>query len=325
MLLFCLPNSNIFLNDVAPAKSADQVVVLVPTCNPGPQWDAFLAALVNQHPRPAACVVIDSSSTDGSDLAAEAAGLTVHRIERANFNHGRTRQEAVDRFAGAAEFVVFLTQDAILAEPTSVHHLLQAFDDPTVAAVYGRQLPHADATPLARHARLFNYPEKSHTSRWSDVQTRGFKACFLSNAFAAYRVKALQEAGGFAKDLILGEDTQLAARLIQAGHAVRYHAFAQVYHSHNYTFMAEFRRYFDTGVFHAQQSELMAKFGGAGREGLRFIVSEAAYLFRHAPLHLPEAACRTFIKALAYQMGKKQALLPRPMRRYLSMTKGYWA
>lgn len=301
------------------------MLVVVPTCNPGAQWSAFLSALSAQRPRPHACIVIDSESEDGADRAAEAAGLVVERIQRTAFNHGATRQQAIDRHAKATDVVVLLTQDAILAHPDSLSLLLQGFDDPDVAAVYGRQLPHANATALAAHARLFNYPARCHTSRLADVPTRGIKTCFLSNAFAAYRVQALQKVGGFAKDLILGEDTHLAARLLLAGHAIRYHSGAQVYHSHNYTPMQEFQRYFDTGVFHAQQKQLLSAFGGAGREGLRFVLSEAAYLLRHAPWRLPEAACRTALKALAYRLGRQQAHLPRAMRRHLSMTKGYWA
>jgi rhamnosyltransferase len=62
---------------------------------------------------------------------------------------------------------------------------------------------------------------------------KGLKTCFLSNSFAAHRLSALRQAGGFAPDLILGEDMHLAARLLLAGHAIRYQTSAQVYHSHN--------------------------------------------------------------------------------------------
>ena len=325
MLDACLQNPNTSINSASSARPVRTAIVLVPTCNAGSQWTAFLSALLSQHSRPAVCVVIDSESIDGTVVAAEAAGLTVQRIKRADFNHGETRQQAIDRFAGAADFVVFLTQDAILADPQSLNLLLSAFDDNAVAAAYGRQLPHDNATVLAAHARLFNYPDKCHTSQLVDVPVRGIKTCFLSNSFAAYRVQALQEVGGFAKDVILGEDTHLAARLLQAGYAIRYHSGAMVYHSHNYSVVEEFQRYFDIGVFHAQQSRLMLAFGAAGHEGIKFVRSEVAYLLRHAPWRLPEAICRNCLKALAYRLGKKQASLPIAMRRFMSMSKGYWA
>ena len=58
----------------------------------------------------------------------------MHRIARADFNHGTTRQQAIEQFAADADVVVFLTQDAVLTEPTSLQQLVDAFDDPTVAA-----------------------------------------------------------------------------------------------------------------------------------------------------------------------------------------------
>ncbi len=306
-------------------SSARRVVLLVPTCNPGPLWQVFLQALKTQTLQPDRCIVIDSESTDGAPEAAQAAGHTVQRIARADFNHGTTRQRAIDQFAADADLVVLLTQDAVLAEPTALQQLLAAFDDPTVAAAFGRQLPHANATHVAAHARLFNYPATSHTRCLGDAPAFGIKTCFLSNSFAAYRVSALREAGGFPTNVILGEDMHLAARLLKGGHTIAYQALATVYHSHNYALLAEFRRYFDTGVFHAQHHWLTQDFGGAGSEGIRFLRSEMAYLLKHAPWQLPEAVCRTALKALGYRLGLAHAALPQRMVIGLSMHKGYWA
>lgn len=304
--------------------AARRVVVLVPSCNAGPRWADFLQALQAQQPHWRA-VVIDSESEDGSAERAQAAGLDVQRIARASFNHGGTRQQALERHAAEADWVVFMTQDAVLAEPQAIARLLQAFEDPRVAAAYGRQLPHPEATPIAAHARLFNYPDRSETRSLDDLPRLGLKTCFLSNSFAAYRVQAVREVGGFASDLILAEDMHLAARLLQAGHALRYQADALVYHSHNYSLLEEFQRYFDTGVFHAQQAWLTEHFGGAGREGLKFLRSEMHHLLRHAPWRLPEAAVRTVLKALAYRLGRGHARLPRAWRQPLSLHKGFWA
>jgi rhamnosyltransferase len=307
------------------APSARRVVLLVPTCNPGPQWQAFLQALKVQTLQPDRCIVVDSESTDGAPEAAQAAGLTVHRIARADFNHGTTRQLAIEQFAADADLVVFLTQDAVLAEPSALQQLVAAFDDATAAAAFGRQLPHDNATPMAAHARMFNYPATSHTRCFDDAPAFGIKTCFLSNSFAAYRVSALQEVGGFPTNVILGEDMHLAARLLKGGHTIAYQALATVYHSHNYALLAEFRRYFDTGVFHAQHHWLTQDFGGAGSEGIRFLRSEMAYLLKHAPWQLPEAVCRTALKALGYRLGLAHAALPQRMVIGLSMHKGYWA
>ena len=305
------------------AKS--RVVLLVPTCNPGHIWSEFLTALQSQDTPPSQVVVLDSESTDGSAQAAHALGHTVHTVQRSQFNHGGTRQAGLDQYAQSADFAIFLTQDAILAHPEALAQLLAAFDDPQVAAAYGRQLPHANATPIAAHARWFNYPPVGHTFTVQDKAHKGIKTCFLSNSFAAYRLSALQQVGGFAPDLILGEDMHLAARLLLGGHAIRYQASAHVYHSHNYTLREELARYFDTGVLHARQTWLLDTFGSAGSEGLKFMTSEMRYIWQNAPHLLPQAFVRSFVKLAGFKLGRSSPALPLAINQRLSMHKGYWA
>jgi rhamnosyltransferase len=304
---------------------SEKAAVLVPTYNPGPLWPDFLAGLYSQTSAPAHCWVLDSESTDGSLAQTAQEGLTVHTVERKHFNHGGTRQWGIDRLPAGVEFVVFLTQDAVLTDPEAIGHLLSGFSDPAVAAVYGRQLPHPDASQIAAHARHFNYPAQSQTRRWSDKDRLGLKACFLSNSFAAYRLSALREVGGFSPRVILGEDTHLAARLLQQGHAIRYEAQARVYHSHNYSLASEFARYFDTGVFHHDENWMIQSYGKPSREGLRFLKSEIFFLVRHAPWRLPEAMLRTALKALAYRLGCAHTRWPLALKKQLSMHKGFWA
>jgi rhamnosyltransferase len=307
------------------ASLESRAVLLVPIFNPGKSWGEFLSALQQQDLQPHQVIVLDSESTDGSAQAARTLGYTIQPVKRSQFSHGGTRQAGIDQHALAAEFVIFLTQDAILARPDALHQLLAAFDDPQVAATYGRQLPHANATPEAAHARLFNYPAQSYTVTLQDKASKGIKTCFLSNSFAAYRISALQQAGGFASDLILGEDMHLAARLLLAGHAIRYQASAHVYHSHNYSLQEEMARYFDTGVLHARQRWLMDTFGDAGSEGLKFMKSELHHLWQSAPRRLPLALLRSAAKITGFKLGLWSAFMPRAIKQGLSMHKGYWA
>jgi rhamnosyltransferase len=218
-----------------------------------------------------------------------------------------------------------MTQDAILEASDALHDLLSAFSDTTVACAYGRQLPHADATPLAAHARYFNYPAASHVLSMADQSLLGLKTCFLSNSFAAYRLADLQAVDCFPSNVILGEDMSVAARLLMAGMRLAYVAEACVYHSHNYTLIQEFRRYFDTGVFHARTPWLLEAFGGAGGEGLRFVRSQLAFLWRQAPAWLSLALISTFAKWLGYKLGRNEAYLPLYIKRWCSMHRGYWS
>ncbi len=268
--------------------------------------------------------VVDSSSTDGSDAVASSHGFEVVRIDAGSFNHGRTRQEAVDRFCHDHDFAVFLTHDAVLAGPSSLSTLLAAFSDPQIGAAYGRQLPHADAGPFARHSAAFLYPAAGEVRKLDDAPRYGIRTSHLSNSFAAYRLAALRQAGGFPSSLILGEDAYLAYRMLLAGWHVRYCAEACVHHSHDYSLLAELQRYFDYGVMHAQVPDMLRALGAPEGDGVRFVRSELKFMASAAPRRLPEVAVRNAGKYLGYRLGLGYERLPRAVRRRLSMTKGFW-
>jgi rhamnosyltransferase len=268
-------------------------------------------------------LLIDSDSNDDSANRALPLGFKIHHITRDQFNHGGTRQLAVELLPDA-DVIVFLTQDAILADEYSLENLVRAFDDPEVGVAYGRQLPHSNAKPLGAHARLFNYPDKSYVAALVDRENMGIKAAFSSNSFAAYRRTALMAVGGFPTDVILGEDTIVAARVLMAGWKVAYQADAKVYHSHDYSYLQEFRRYFDIGVLHARESWMLDTFGKPEGEGGRFVRSELTYLLKHAPWLVPSAALRTLLKYLGYRLGRMASHFPLSVKRRLSMHKGYW-
>jgi rhamnosyltransferase len=297
--------------------------LVVLTRNPGQLWLRWLLAVQQQQPQ-VSCWVVDSDSADGSDFSALPHGWQMLRIAVADFSHGGTRNLALAHLPPDLDVVVFMTQDAVLADPQALSRLVAVFSDPAVACAYGRQLPHVDATPLAAHARLFNYPSHSRVVSFADKARLGLKACFLSNSFAAYRVADLQAIGGFPSDVILGEDMSVAARMLMAGKSVAYVADACVYHSHNYSLAEEFRRYFDTGVFHVRSPWLLQGFGTVNGEGLRFVCSELSYLCKQAPHLLPSAIVRTCAKWLGYKLGRFEAYLPLKLKRMCSMHKGYW-
>ncbi|MBW4028358.1 glycosyltransferase [Acidipila rosea] len=296
--------------------------IIVPTLNAAPDWPRFAPALL-ACARPQDVLVIDSSSTDGTADLARAAGFRVHTIAREDFSHGRTRQLAAELLP-EAEILVYLTQDAILTSPDAIHKLIASFDDPSVAAAYGRQLPRPGAGPIEAHARLFNYPAHSQVRTLASRSELGFKAIFISNSFAAYRRSALMTTGGFPVDTIFGEDTVTAARMLLTGWKIAYVSDAAVYHSHSYTAAQDFRRYFDIGVLHAREPWLLKEFGTTGGEGKRFVFSEIASLW---PAHfwlIPSALLRTVAKLAGYQIGRREARLPLGAKRRLSMHRGFW-
>lgn len=298
--------------------------IIVPVRNGGARWREAAAALRAALPDPSLVAVVDSGSDDGSDRIATQSGFELERIDPRAFNHGRTRQAAVDRFCDGRDFVIFLTHDAVLEGRESLAELLGAFSDPQVGTAYGRQLPHLQAGPFEAHMVLFNYGAVSETRSLSDASRLGIKAAYISNSFGAYRLSALRACGGFPHHLILGEDTCVAVKMLLAGWRVRYCANARVRHSHAYTVAQETQRYFDFGVLHAQLPELMERFGAAEGEGARFVVSELRYMAAHAPHLLPAVLVRNSAKYAGYRLGRNFRILPRSLCRRLSMTKVFW-
>jgi rhamnosyltransferase len=300
-----------------------KVGLVVPTLNAGSLWESWLKAFEQQTRKPDCLLVIDSSSSDDTVALARAHGFDVRVIPKPEFNHGGTRQLGVNVLS-VVDIIVFLTQDALLASPDAIEKLLAAFENERIGAAYGRQLPHRNAGPIAAHARLFNYPAESQLRSLEDRKHFGIKTVFISNSFAAYRRSALMQAGGFPLDTIMNEDTYVAGKMLVSGWKIAYCADAQVFHSHDYSFLDEFKRYFDIGVFHTHTPWLQQTFGGASGEGLRFVISEMRYLSKHAPWLIPSAVLRTGLKWLGFKLGALHPGLPRALRRCFSLHKTYW-
>ncbi len=299
------------------------IACIIPTFNGGPVWAKCIDSIYKQSIKADIVYIVDSSSCDNTIKIAQSYGSYVTNIAPSDFNHGGTRNMAAKNLA-EYDILIFLTQDAILASQDALMHLITPFVDPAVAAVCGRQLPHDNANPLAIHARLFNYPVDSCAKSAADIPRLGIKTAFMSNSFAAYRSKVFFELGGFPDNTILAEDMYLTAKMIKAGYKVAYCAEAAVKHSHNYTPWEEFRRYFDTGVFHASEPWIREQFGGAEGEGMRFIRSELFYLWQNAPYWIPRALLTIGCKALGYKLGLHFRKLPWNLRHKLGMYKAYW-
>lgn len=304
-------------------KQSKRVGLVIPTLNAGKNWTASLAEVERQSLTPGRVLIIDSESTDRTVEIAESAGFEVKRIGRSQFNHGGTRQWAVE-YLSDCEIILFLTQDAIPASSDAFAEIVGCFDDPEVAVAYGRQLPHSGATPMESHSREFNYGSVSVKKDAKAAASLGAKVFFCSNSFAAYRRSVLLALGGFRRDLILGEDMEFAARAIKAGYANMYCATARVFHSHDYSLRQVFRRYFDIGVFDEKNAWMHELFGSHGGEGARFVTSELRYVALRSPLEIPRSLLQTAAKFLGYRLGRIERLLPRIVKRKLSMLPGYW-
>ena len=298
--------------------------VIIPTLNGADELRELLASFKIQTKKPREVLVIDSSSTDDSAQVASSFGAEVVTIDRNEFDHGGTRTMGAHR--AQSEYLVFLTQDALPSHRHVLEHLLQPLcADPHIAASYGRQLPRFDASDVARHLRLFNYPVHSSIKTFQDRKELGFSTIFISNSCAAYNKNHLSSVGFFRDDLIFGEDTCAVGRLLEKGFGVAYVAEASVYHSHNYHWGEEFKRYFDIGVLHTTEKWLLETYGNAGNSGVNYIKSGLSYMSSKGRYSLFfDFMVRVILKYTGYTLGRYHSWIPDKVVPELSLHRKWW-
>lgn len=155
-------------------------------------------------------------------------------IKPCEFSHSRTRQLALDKCE--TPFVAYLSDDATPCDSDWLPKLLDPFVNPSVGAVYGRQIARAGANAAEKAFRLWRYPAHS-------VPGYDGESIFtpISNANAAYRKSHLAKAGGFGNALY-AEDRAAASALLDHGYSIAYEPRATVWHSHTTTLRGAARR-----------------------------------------------------------------------------------
>lgn len=207
--------------------------------------DAVLAQRVEF---PFEVLVIDSGSTDGTlEIVKLRPAVRLHQIPNSEFGHGRTRNLAVS--LSGADFVAFLTQDAVPADPDWLAEMLRPFDlNADVAGVFGRQVPRADCCPTVKRdvAKVFAGfgPDTAvllqrRTPTLSDDASRQAMS-FFSDVNSAVR-RSVMERIPF-RDVAYAEDQAFGRDVIDAGLIKAYAPRGRVLHSHSYPLGEYFHR-----------------------------------------------------------------------------------
>ncbi|MCH5252718.1 MAG: glycosyltransferase [Lachnospiraceae bacterium] len=267
-------------------------------------------------------LVGEPEDTKVKEMLLRTENAIVTPVEKKDFDHGGTRNKGAAM--SEAEFMLFMTQDAVPADDRLIEHLLHAMERETVATAYGRQLPDHTVGVIEHYTRQFNYPAESMEKSKEDLKRLGIKTYFCSNVCAMYRKTVYEEMGGFVLHTIFNEDMIMAAGVIQAGYEIAYVAEAAVVHAHKYTYRQQFTRNFDLAVSQRQYREI---FDGvkSESEGMRLVKDTMKYLFSHGKWYLvPDLILQSGFKFLGYRFGKKYDKLPKRLVRCFSMNKAYW-
>lgn len=270
---------------------------------------------------PTKVLVVNSSSTDGTVELAKEMGSETLVVPRKSFNHGTTRELA--RKALGTEIVVMMTPDAIAIDNQVIEKLVDPLISKKASAAYARQLPHDNSGLFESFPREFNYPAESHIRSLKDLEKHGSYLFFFSDSFSAYRNDALDEIGGFTH-VLTGEDTVAIAKLLHAGHKIAYQAEALVKHSHSYTLLQEFKRYFDTGLAREGYKNLLEIAGTDDKRGREFAKALLKKTASEHPALLPYAIIQTLSKWLGYKIGQRSLNAPLSLKKALSGQDFYW-
>lgn len=282
--------------------------VIIPAFNPGIEFSNVLNALDAQTLKADEILIIDSAGNDNITRIAQKRSCKVIKINKRDFDHGTTRNFGV--IQTDSEFVVFLTQDVDPADEYMIAELIKPMQAyPNIALCYGRQLPKPDARPLERFAREFNYPSQAMVKTKDDINVSGLKTFFCSNCCSAIRRSIFNKLGGFKNNVIVNEDMLFAAKAILAGYAVYYAPEAKVYHSHSYSLLEIYKRYFNIGRFFADNRWLL-KYGRLKQYGRSIVKSGMVTFWKEKkPHYIVALFAELAVKAIAYKLGWYYQLL----------------
>ena len=277
------------------------ISLIIPTLNAGLHIENLLSMLSAQDTRPREVIIIDSSSEDATVEIARGFGARTMVIPRHDFNHGKTRNMAAMQAKG--DILVFLTQDASPNRNTLLSTLTAPLQECDIAASYGRHIPRGNASPLEIFARTFNYPDSPMTKSMDDIRKYGIKTFFFSNACSAIKRELFLSAGMFREGVRANEDMLMAARLILSGYKVAYVPEATVIHSHNYSLIQQFRRYYNIGSS-LKNNAWVLDYAHPEGEGLRFIREQLAFVITQHEYHwIPYIFLESLAKYAGYRAG----------------------
>lgn len=262
-------------------------------------------------------VVIDSGSQDRTIDVVKQYPARLLQIAPGEFHHARTRNLGGRTSSG--KYLVFLSGDAIPADQGWLSALLRNFQEPGVAAVYGRQLAKPDAKP----ERVFFMQHRYGTQRLVKSANGNTVGKYLlyqfSNVNAAIRRDVWQQTP-FPEDINAYEDFSFAIQVIQQGYMIAYEPHAAVYHSHNYSLLKSFQQYFDNGVVYQRRHVWDGQQGNRMRsDGLSYLRKEIRYLIEGGQAHrVPYALCYEAARYVGIVLGRHEGLLPRAFKQRAS-------
>ncbi len=229
--------------------SPPRVSIVIPTHNGRRTLEPLLDAIDGQAGGiDREIIAIDSGSTDGTVQLLEQRGATVLTVGPGAFNHGGTRNEALDRAKG--EFAVLTVQDALPASPRWLELLLHPLlADPQVAGSFARQVPRPGASLLTWHYLSLWVAAQAAPRTVGPLSRAAFDAltpmdrlttCAFDNVCSCVRISVWKHHRFHPTPI--AEDLEWGMEVLLAGHKLAYVPDAVVCHSHERPVQYELQR-----------------------------------------------------------------------------------
>lgn len=232
-----------------PAKPAiarsDEVfaTVVIPTLDGGELLRRVVDRVRSQRaPGKVQLLCIDSASTDGTqEYLAAHPEVDLLPIERADFQHGRTRNLGVAEAKG--EFVAFLTQDALPVDDCWLYNLVCSLSaNPRAGGVFGRHAPYPEVSEFIKRDIVNHFAgfddlpvcvsldDPKIRKLFAEIAGRQ-KLHYYSDNNSCLRKSVWQAVP--IPEIEFGEDQMFALELLKSGYGKAYARQAVVYHSHD--------------------------------------------------------------------------------------------
>jgi rhamnosyltransferase len=268
-------------------------------------------------------VLVDSGSTDGTVEIAKRFPIRIEQIRAEEFHHARTRNFAAR--LGNGPIIVNLSGDAIPASERWLQELLSSFNDPTVGAVYGRQLPKPDSTTERHDTYCSIYGDQRIVKDPALPNEIGYRFYHFSDVNSALR-RSMWESIPYPEDFKTFEDLAIAKRILDAGWKIVYEPRAPVFHSHRYSAKQLLKRYFDIG-YTLKQLGIWEASGtrtsllrGFGQLMSRQVSRSKGGGARKAVI---SSLSESFAKSAGMLLGLNERFLPLGLKRHLSSYRVY--
>ena len=268
-------------------------------------------------------VLVDSGSTDETVEIARRFPIRIQQIRPEEFHHARTRNFAASLGSGA--IIVNLSGDAVPASDTWLQELVANFEDPSVGAVYGRQLPKSASTTERHDTYDAIYGEQRIVKDPANRNEIGFRFYHFSDVNSALR-RSMWESIPYPENFKTFEDLAIAKSILDAGWKIVYEPKAPVFHSHHYTAKQLLKRYFDIG--HTLKALGIWEESGTRSSllrGLGSLLSKQVSRRKSAgaPDTLLTSLGRSLAKSTGMLLGLNERFLPLALKRHLSSYRVY--